>query len=450
MRTGTFEELCCELYATIVRQPRDAELWTRLAGGLAGLFDVPLVVIGSFSPSGTVTALAASRESALWWDLQRVPERWDGSVAGRSLAAMVLDSGPLATLELDDERFACWRDGASRDRLHSGCAVLVRSELGQHLVQLFSPERRGFDDATRQKLLTTAARMRQLFDDIALLREQRLLSRALELAGNAAFITDREGVIVWCNRAFARMYGYSREEVVGQNPRFLKSGRQGVRYYRELWSTIRSGRVWAGETVDRDRNGTAYTVRQTITPFECDDGDAFFLAVHDDISAEHAQHLRAQLRAGVDAATGLMTRAAFEECLTKATTQDGGEWTLMLISLRDFQDGVAALGSQIAEHVAAELASRLRTALGPDLPTAALAPGEYAVQLTHDGSADVDEIAHRIETALAAPFPILNPTLVATPRIAAARFPAEGGDYHDLVHAADRKLADRPVARVRR
>jgi PAS domain S-box-containing protein len=57
-------------------------------------------------------------------------------------------------------------------------------------------------------------------------------------------ITDRQGTIVWANHAFAAMTGYSKEEVLGKNPRLLKSGEQPESYCANLWATISSGRVW--------------------------------------------------------------------------------------------------------------------------------------------------------------------------------------------------------------
>ncbi|MFP5305573.1 MAG: PAS domain-containing protein, partial [Gammaproteobacteria bacterium] len=260
-----------ELYATAVREPDGDALWDPLTQGLAQALGLPLVLLGHYEPQGVVTVLGMSQASRLWSALQRLPERWDGSVVGRGLAALALESRGLATLELDDERFVCWRDGAERDDLRSGAALFVDGALGRFVIELFAAQPRGFDEDFGRRLLELRERLLDFLRDLAQLREQRLLARALEGAGNAAFITDREGTIVWCNDAFTRLYGYSHHEAVGQNPRFLKSGKQGVRYYRDLWATIRSGKVWAGETVDRDRNGIPYTVRQTISPFARDE-----------------------------------------------------------------------------------------------------------------------------------------------------------------------------------
>ncbi len=73
------------------------------------------------------------------------------------------------------------------------------------------------------------------------------LAAAINQAGQAVVITDCDGKVLYVNAAFTRMTGYSAEEILGQNPRILKSGRQDPAYYKDLWETIRAGRNWHGE-----------------------------------------------------------------------------------------------------------------------------------------------------------------------------------------------------------
>ena len=115
----------------------------------------------------------------------------------------------------------------------------------------------------------------------------KLQSAALEAAANAIVITDFEGRIVWVNRAFTAMTGYSKEEALGNNLRLLKSGEQPESYYAELWSTIASGKIWHGELVNRRKDGTTYTEEMTITPVPRDVGnpaDRYFIAIKQDIT----------------------------------------------------------------------------------------------------------------------------------------------------------------------
>jgi PAS domain S-box-containing protein len=95
----------------------------------------------------------------------------------------------------------------------------------------------------------------------------RLQSAALKAAANAVVITDRDGAIVWVNPAFTTLTGYTFAEAIGKNPRDLvKSGKQELAVYQNLWETILTGGIWQGELVNRRKNGATYSEEQTITP----------------------------------------------------------------------------------------------------------------------------------------------------------------------------------------
>src|ERR1700687_236130 len=106
---------------------------------------------------------------------------------------------------------------------------------------------------------------------------------ALEAVANGVLITDAQGIILWVNAAFTRTTGYSADEVIGQTPRLLKSGEHSPDFYRELWSTISSGRSWTGDMTNRRKNGTVYVEEQTITSVLDAAGEpAYFIAVKQD------------------------------------------------------------------------------------------------------------------------------------------------------------------------
>jgi len=133
-------------------------------------------------------------------------------------------------------------------------------------------------------------------------QQVRLQAAALKAAAVGIVITDREGSILWVNPAFMAMSGYTLEEVIGKNPRLLKSGKQDAEFYREMWNTILSGRVWRGEIINRRKDGTFYNEELTITPVCRPSGEIrHFVAIGQDISArKQAEETRAQLAAIVE------------------------------------------------------------------------------------------------------------------------------------------------------
>ncbi|MBI5864242.1 MAG: PAS domain S-box protein [Planctomycetes bacterium] len=121
------------------------------------------------------------------------------------------------------------------------------------------------------------------------------LVTAISQAGEAIVITDPSGTILYVNPAFERTTGYTRAEAIGQNPRVLKSGKQGDAFYRRLWATITAGKTWTGLITNRRKDGTLYDEETTISPVFDETGAIInFVAVKRDVSREQA--LENQLR----------------------------------------------------------------------------------------------------------------------------------------------------------
>jgi PAS domain S-box-containing protein len=112
-----------------------------------------------------------------------------------------------------------------------------------------------------------------------------LQAAALEAAANPIVISQRDGTIIWVNRAFELLSGYSRAEVLGQTTRLLKSGQQSASFYQHMWDTILGGQVWQGEMINRRKDGSLYHEEMTITPVKNGAGDiTHFIAIKLDIT----------------------------------------------------------------------------------------------------------------------------------------------------------------------
>ena len=113
------------------------------------------------------------------------------------------------------------------------------------------------------------------------------LAAAIEQAAEVVLVTDKRGLIQYVNPAFEETSGYSKAEVMGKNPRLLKSGAHAKSFYQQMWEVISSGRVWQGRLINLRKDGTRYTEEATISPVRNAKGEIVnYVAVKRDITNE--------------------------------------------------------------------------------------------------------------------------------------------------------------------
>lgn len=119
--------------------------------------------------------------------------------------------------------------------------------------------------------------------------EQNLsrLASVVQQATESIVITDLEGNIEYINPAFEKCTGYSMKESLGQNPRFLKSGKQDAKFYKDLWDRISAGKTWVGTFINKRKDGTVFHEDAVIFPIKDNHGVIInYAAVKRDITAE--------------------------------------------------------------------------------------------------------------------------------------------------------------------
>ncbi|HXV86699.1 MAG TPA: PAS domain S-box protein, partial [Gemmatimonadales bacterium] len=108
---------------------------------------------------------------------------------------------------------------------------------------------------------------------------------AVEQGPTAAMMTDLDGNITYVNQRFTEITGYAPGEVLGKNPRILRSGETHPAVYRDLWGTITAGRRWHGQIQNRRKDGSLYWHEIWVTPLRDAGGTVtHYLALQDDIT----------------------------------------------------------------------------------------------------------------------------------------------------------------------
>ncbi len=283
-------------------------------------------------------------------------------------------------------------------------------------------------------------RTRQLSEAVQYLDLQ---AAALKAAANAIVITDFHGTIMWVNHAFTTMTGYSKEEVLGKNPRLLKSGEQPDGYYGSLWTTISSGKVWQGEIVNRRKDGTTYTEEMTITPVKQDGNAAntHFIAIKQDITQRKAAEKQIQFLAYYDALTGLPNRTLLQDRLSKALAsarRRKDKVALLFLDLDEFKTINNSLGHSAGDLVLKEVAERLKRWAREQDTVSRVGGDEFLIVLTSvKDMPDAAVAAGRLMDTMTAEFVVQGHSLGIRCSLGISVFPEHGADGEALIKNAD-------------
>jgi two-component system cell cycle sensor histidine kinase/response regulator CckA len=138
--------------------------------------------------------------------------------------------------------------------------------------------------ARRARAIRTAESARAEADE-----ERVRLATALEQAAEGIVITDHEALILYVNPAFEALSGYSRAELMGQNPRLLQSGRHAKDFFLEMWATLTAGETWRGDFFNLRKDGVIFEVDAVISPLRDSAGNVdSYVGVERDVGRERA------------------------------------------------------------------------------------------------------------------------------------------------------------------
>ena len=196
-------------------------------------------------------------------------------------------------------------------------------------------------------------------------------------------VTDAHGVVQRVNRAFTRITGYAPEEIVGRNPRMLRSGLQAPAFYTDMWRRLREHGYWQGELVNRHRDGSLYHERLDISAIRDARGAVLhYVGSISDITREKSASARIEHLRYHDPLTELPNRSLLQDRLAHALQADsrsGGYGALLLLDLDDFKNVNDSLGHAFGDRVLVQAAQRMRRAIRAEDTLARFGGDTFAV-----------------------------------------------------------------------
>lgn len=251
---------------------------------------------------------------------------------------------------------------------------------------------RGWVSTSKWPLFDAEGRVAGLFGISRDVTERFKATEKLQLAASVftharegIMITNPAGDIIDVNEAFSRITGYSREDVLGCNPRLLGSGRQEREFYIALWRDLIDHGYWYGEVWNRRKNGEVFAVMQTISAVRDETGQVLqYVALFSDITPMKAHEQQLEQIAHFDALTRLPNRVLFADRLHQAMNQTRRREQRLAVAYLDL-DGFKAIndtyGHDAGDQLLITLAARMKNALREGDTLARLGGDEFVVVL---------------------------------------------------------------------
>jgi diguanylate cyclase (GGDEF)-like protein/PAS domain S-box-containing protein len=259
-------------------------------------------------------------------------------------------------------------------------------------------------------------------------------------------ITDANANIVDVNEAFTRITGYSRAEVLGQNPRILQSGRQSAAFYEAMWRELIGQGHWSGEMWSRRKNGELYAELATISAVRDGQGNTqHYAAVFSDISVVKAHEGQLEHMAKFDALTNLPNRVLLADRLQLAMVQAqrrGQQVAVVYLDLDGFKSVNDRHGHGVGDQLLIALARAMHATLREGDTLARIGGDEFVALLIDLESPDscVSTLARLLEAA-AAPVPLGALVLQVSASIGVTLYPqGEDIEADQLLRQADQAM----------
>jgi diguanylate cyclase (GGDEF)-like protein/PAS domain S-box-containing protein len=273
----------------------------------------------------------------------------------------------------------------------------------------------------------------------------RLSASVLTHVREGIAIADGEATLVEVNDSFTRITGYSREEALGRNPRFLGSGLHGPEFYVAMWQALLEDGYWSGEIWNRRRSGEVYAVLMTISAVRDGAGATQnYVALFNDITAMKEHQRQLEHIAHYDLLTDLPNRMLLIDRLRQALAQverRGQSLAVVYIDLDGFKMVNDQYGHDIGDQFLVAISHHLKNALREGDTLARIGGDEFvAVLVDLDDEQDCEVVVARLLAAAASSVLVFGHVLHVSASIGVTLSPPDEVDADLLMRHADQAM----------
>ncbi|MCD6173864.1 MAG: EAL domain-containing protein, partial [Sulfurimonas sp.] len=264
---------------------------------------------------------------------------------------------------------------------------------------------------------------------------------AIENSYNSIVITDVDSKITYVNEITEMETGYSRDELIGQNPRILKSGMNDESFYKELHESLKNGQKWDGEFINKKKDGSLLYEKASIMPIYQDEELVNYIAIKLNITDYVQEKEKVEYIAYHDSLTSLPNRINIEEYVKNRLPivhRENSKLAILFIDLDRFKVINDTLGHDVGDDLLVECSKRIKKCLRESDMLARVGGDEFIVVIespNNDYSAAY--VCEKILNLFKEPIQTKTNTLNITLSIGVSIYPDDAKEYNKLLKYAD-------------
>ncbi|MCS7164272.1 MAG: EAL domain-containing protein [Thermodesulfovibrio sp.] len=269
------------------------------------------------------------------------------------------------------------------------------------------------------------------------IRHNTIISEALKNSDTWVLVTDEKGDILYINEAVERISGYTKEELIGKNPRIFKSGLNPPEFYKEMWDTILSGKIFNAITPNRKKNGEIFHVDLKIIPLKLPGNILRFVAVARDVTEKIKLSERIQRLQNYDALTGLLNLNGFTASVSQKLSETTAFGLFILIDIYDMTYMNKIHGIYIGDQILIKFAEKIRKIFENTDAIARISADSFGVYLLAKTSDDIYKAYSKLYELNKSVFDIDGKTISISINAAISVFPKDGENFKTLYERTD-------------
>jgi len=319
-----------------------------------------------------------------------------------------------------------------------------KNEVNFILVALFEKPVENVSEAESLFLLFSGMILKEL-EKQSVIEKLKLTDQIIRESNEAIMITDFNTEIIFVNKAFCNITGYSPSEALGQKTNLLNSGHHNNQFYKELWEQLNSEGHWSGEITNQKKNGQPFISKLSINTIKNEEkNEKQYVGFFSDVTKYKIKDHELFQKTNYDSLTGLANRNYLKDRLSQSVSQaeiSNTDFYLLFLGIDHFKDVNDYFGFQTGDQLLIHVGKQIKSIIRKEDVLARVGGDQFALLVSNVSEQNlVQNFLEKTQHIFYHPLVIANNEIKVSLSIGVAKYPDDTKSVEDLLKKSEQAL----------